>query len=269
MEARDFEMETRDFTLDAYRLLLRAITASGYECITFREYCESRAENGTAESSQQVILRHDVDRQARNALRMAAAEAEHNIRATYFFRIVPSAFKRDIIRATASLGHEVGYHYEDLSLAHGDYAKAIALFEEHLGWFEGLAPVSTICMHGSPLSPWDNRALWERYDYKDYGLLGEPYLVMDFEKWFYLTDTGMHWNGSEVSIRDKVGSSFELDFGSTEAIVQAFARGEMPDHVMINTHPERWHANALAWGAEYVKQSCKNVIKRGVVWWKE
>ncbi|CAB1058414.1 hypothetical protein D1BOALGB6SA_3170 [Olavius sp. associated proteobacterium Delta 1] len=28
-------------------------------------------------------------------------------------------------------------------------------------------PVKTICMHGSPLSKWENRELWKRFNYQD------------------------------------------------------------------------------------------------------
>jgi hypothetical protein len=64
--------------------------------------------------------------------------------------------------------------------------------------------VKTICMHGSPLSRFDNRIIWEKYDYRELGIIGEPYLDVDFSEVFYLTDTGRRWDG--VSVRDKVGS---------------------------------------------------------------
>jgi hypothetical protein len=35
-------------------------------------------------------------------------------------------------------------------------------------------PVKTICMHGSPLSKYDNKKIWEKYDYRDYGIIAEP-----------------------------------------------------------------------------------------------
>ena len=253
-------MRTRDFTLDAYEALLHAIAAGDYRCITFHDYC-----TGAKEYNRQVILRHDVDLRPRNALRMAEMEARHSIPATYYFRIVPASLDRDIVRAVAGLGHEIGYHYEDLSLARGDHTRAIKLFEEHLKWFEDLAPVTTICMHGSPLSRWDNRDLWKHYDYKSYGLLGEPYLVMDFDQWFYLTDTGMHWNRSDVSVRDKVSSSFTMSFAHTYAIADAFERKAMPDHVLINTHPQRWNDSLLAWTIEASTQQIKNRVKRLLV----
>ncbi len=59
-------------------------------------------------------------------------------------------------------------------------------------------------MHGSPLSKWDNRDLWKKYDYRDFGIIAEPYFDLDFDEVFYLTDTGRRWDGSSVSVRDKV-----------------------------------------------------------------
>ena len=44
------------------------------------------------------------------------------------------------------------------------------------------------------------------YDYRDYDIIGEPYFDLDFDEFFYLTDTGMRWNAGRFSIRDKVNS---------------------------------------------------------------
>lgn len=254
------DMRSRDFTLDTYERLLQGITQAGYQCITFKEYCCDQIDEG-----KRVILRHDVDRRPANALEMARLEHGQNIKATYYFRIIKATFDEDIIRAVDQLGHEVGYHYEDLSLVKGDQAKAIQLFEEHLGWFENLSPVTTICMHGSPLSKWDNRSIWDAYDYTDYGIIGEPYFTLDFDKWFYSTDTGRHWNKREVSVRDKVSSSYQYDFNTTDDIARGFQHGELPDKVMINTHPHRWNDNLLAWSLEYLSQRVKNVVKKQLV----
>ena len=80
-------------------------------------------------------------------------------------------------------------------------------YEEFCRYLEKLretVPIKTICMHGSPFSKYDNRSLWEKYDYKELGIIGEPYFDIDFSKVLYLTDTGRKWDGEKVSIRDKV-----------------------------------------------------------------
>jgi len=77
-------------------------------------------------------------------------------------------------------------------------------FCKNLEYFRTFYPVKTICMHGSPLSKYDNRDIWNKYDYKKLGLIGEPYFDIDFSKVLYLTDTGRCWDGDKVSVRDKV-----------------------------------------------------------------
>ncbi|HRZ20220.1 MAG TPA: hypothetical protein P5184_01040, partial [Bacteroidales bacterium] len=66
-----------------------------------------------------VVLRHDIDRLPENALKMAQIEHRKGIRATYFFRTVKPVWKAEIVRQIVSLGHEVSYHYEDLSICRG------------------------------------------------------------------------------------------------------------------------------------------------------
>ncbi len=80
---------------------------------------------------------------------------------------------------------------------------AIREFERNLEKLMKISPVKIICMHGSPLSRYDNKKLWEKYDYRDYGIIAEPYFDVDFNEVFYLTDTGKRWDGDSVSVRDK------------------------------------------------------------------
>jgi hypothetical protein len=79
-------------------------------------------------------------------------------------------------------------------------------FLKNLEAMRKIADIKTICMHGSPMSPYDNRLLWTKYDYRDYGIIGEPYFDVDFSRVAYYTDTGRRWDGDSVSVRDKVGS---------------------------------------------------------------
>ncbi|MGK9369469.1 hypothetical protein ACSSWA_11265 [Melioribacter sp. Ez-97] len=121
-------------------------------------------------------------------------------------------------------------------------------------------PVKTICMHGSPLSKWDNKKVWEKYDYKEFGIIGEPYFDINWKEVLYLTDTGRRWNGNNVNIRDKGNSKFKFNFKLTEDIIQNLEK--LPDKVMINVHPERWNNNVLRWFQQFVSQNIKNIIKR-------
>ena len=205
-----------------------------------------------------VVLRHDVDRMPGNALRFAQLEHGQGIKATYYFRTVPRSFDPGIIREISALGHEIGYHYEDLSRTAGDRERAIESFRTNLAKLREVAPVKTACMHGSPLSKWDNRKLWEDYDYRDLGIVAEPYLDVDYSRILYLTDTGRSWRRNEATVRDRVDSGFSVEIKSTSHLVNQIQNGLLPARIMINTHPQRWHPLGLPWVRELVWQNIKN-----------
>ena len=209
-----------------------------------------------------VILRHDVDRKPGFALETAKLEQGVNIRASYYFRIVKESFHEPVIQQIAVMGHEIGYHYEELSLCRGNEEKAIRDFEMHLKKIREFYPVKTMCMHGSPLSKWDNRCLWERFDYKSYGIIAEPYFDLDFTDIVYLTDTGRQWDNRKANIRDRVDQQWNGSFRATKDIISAVEKQEFPVRVMMGSHPERWTDKPLPWLKQLLWQKTKNVIKR-------
>ena len=359
----------------------------------------------TDDTSPVIILRHDVDLLPQNSLAFARIQHEMGIRGSYYFRAVPESWDEAIIKEIHRLGHEVGYHYEDLDLVGregrpktedgrgetedrrpetedgrgetedrrpktedrsklraqpeiprhagtedqgwetedrrpktedrsklrtqpeiprhagtedgrpetGDgrweteegnpaiqqsnnlshyndplLVAAIASFTNNLEKLRQLVPVKTICMHGSPRSKYDNRDLWKKYDYRDFGILGEPYFDVDFDDVFYLTDTGRRWDGWKVSIRDKVPQQERwvkegLVFGSTFDILKRVVSEKIkdksekvkvgrynphqpfPDRVMFTFHPQRWTDKPIPWLKEYIMQNVKNVVKRLIV----
>lgn len=244
-----------DFTLKIYRRLLETLQSRGYSFITFEDYCLGKI------PATFVILRHDVDLRAGHSYTTAKIEAALGIRASYYFRVVPQSNQPDIIRSIAQLGHEIGYHYEDMSLFNGNAEKSLAHFQQQLTYFRNFYPVKTISMHGSPTSKYDNKDLWKSSNYKDYGVLGEPYFDVDFNKVFYLTDTGRMWNGDRYSVRDKVKSNRIKDYRTTKQLIKAIESGIFPDMVMITTHPQRWTDNIVEWFAEFLIQGIKNRMK--------
>lgn len=254
-----------DFTLRTYRKLLVALLHKGYRFITFEQYCMLLP---SQRRERFVILRHDVDLKAENSLRIAQIENELGISASYYFRIVPDSNKPEVIRAIAKLGHEIGYHYEDMAIANGDVEKAYEHFTQQLAYFRQFYPVRTICMHGVPTSQWDGRDLWKHYDYKQLGIVGEPYFDVAFSEVFYLTDTGRRWDGYKVSVRDKIPQYQDLwtkqglVYRRTQTIIRAAKDDMLPPRIMITTHPQRWTSQPLPWLKELLWQSIKNTIKR-------
>ena len=268
-----FRKHLTDFTLYQYRHLLESLLQQGYQFLTFEQYCEQKSSPhrpiaSSPDSPKYILLRHDVDLKAANSLATAQIEHELGIRATYYFRVVPQSNQPDIIRAIAALDHEIGYHYEDMALMQGDTEKAYAHFQQQLTYFRQFYPVRTICMHGAPTSQWDGKELWKHYDYRDLGIIGEPYFDIDFSQMFYLTDTGRCWDGYKVSVRDKIPvyqdqwNALGLVYHATNDIIHAAEQGSLPPRIMITTHPQRWTDRPLAWLKELLVQNAKNIIKR-------
>ena len=252
----------KDFSLDIYRELLETLQTKGYELIPFAVYFKGKCPD------KYVILRHDVDAKPENSLRTAQIEHSLGAKATYYFRCVPESNKPEIIRMIAQLGHEIGYHYEDLSLCKGDVDNAYEHFKTWLGYFRQYYAVETICMHGAPTSKWDGKDLWKKYDYKALDIIGEPYLDTDFSNVFYLTDTGRCWDGYKVSVRDKIPEYQDiwrakgLTWHTTPQLLAAIKTGSLPPHIMLTSHPQRWTNSSLQWWKELWLQKTKNCIKR-------
>jgi len=254
-----------DFTRNKYQQLLISLQTGGYSFITFADYCKGKREG------RFVILRHDVDLRPDSSLATAKIEYELGIRSVYYFRAVPESWDEIIIKEIAGMGHEVGYHYESLTICNGNTEAAYEDFKKHLNELRCLATVETICMHGSPRSPFDSKDIWKTYDYKTLGIIGEPYLDTVFSQLLYLTDTGRRWDGYKVSVRDKIeGYQEEWDakgwsFHSTDDIIKALQENRLPDQLMITTHPQRWFDFGIDWMKELVFQNIKNIVKRIIV----
>ena len=270
-----------DFTFDTFKRILSVFLNNNYKFQTFENYIQNPINDNV------VILRHDIDKIPKNAALFALIEYQLNIKGSFYFRIVSNSNQPEYINQIQEMGHEIGYHYENMDMSNGNPDTAIKDFEYNLNKFRKIYPVKTICMHGSPLSKYDNRDLWKKYDYRDYGIIGEPYFDLDFNEVFYLTDTGRRWDGEDVSVRDKivkreaesVGRNLRseerraksmvrsdkcegLKFRSTTDIIRAVEEGLFPDKVMMTFHPQRWDDKWYPWIKELLWQNTKNVVKK-------
>lgn len=241
--------------------------------------------------SRAVVLRHDVDRQPQRALAIALLEHERNIRASYHIRVTADRgvhAEVSVLEKIIGMGHEIAYHYEDLSRAcnklrkskfsrigQKDFERGIKLAEEsfrtNLQILRQYYPVRVISMHGDPLSAHDNRKLWDYSDYSDHGIICEPYLDIDYDKVLYLTDTGRRWDASNANRRDRVvinstqesirAGNHVLVVHSTFDLIRSVASGETPDKLIINTHPQRWNSGFVPWFSELIGQNVRNAVK--------
>ncbi|HCM59951.1 MAG TPA: hypothetical protein DIS74_06195 [Bacteroidales bacterium] len=274
----------RDFTPETYGLLLSALADQGYSFRTFEEFMAGH-------QSRMVVLRHDVDRQPQRALAMAELEYDRKITASYHFRVTADRgvhAERAVLDKIIGMGHEVAYHYEDLSWAMKTIGKSRFAVIEQEEFLEGIKlaresfkhnlellrqyyPVRVISMHGDPLSAHDNRKLWDVESYRDFGIICEPYLDIDYNKVLYLTDTGRRWDASNANRRDRVlknsvpesvaAEGHNMTFHTTFNLIRALSLRKMPDIMIINTHPQRWTSGVIPWMKELVGQNIRNLIK--------
>ena len=281
-----------DFTSSIYKSFLESLVLNDYSFFTFEEFLEPFSQ---AINYSNILLRHDVDKFPNNSLRTAEIESSLGIKGSYYFRIVPESFDEEVMIKISNLGHEIGYHYEEMDTIYRKYRKwnrlkilqtgnkenpengtigkrkknikeedlvdeAYELFCQNLEKMRKLYPIKTICAHGSPLSPFDNKLIWKKYNYKDHGIYGEPSLDIDWNDFAYFTDTGRCWNGNNVSVRDKVDSKFKFNYRTTQEIINNIHL--LPGKIMFTIHPQRWNDNIWAWEKELIAQSGKNFIKK-------
>ena len=236
----------RDFTLKKYAQVLSILGNGDFTT-------KNHFSNGS-----NVILRHDVDRPPHNVIPMARLEYNNGIKSTYFFRVRPRLYNPEIISKVMSLGHEIGYHYEVLDKAKGDYQKAIQIFQNEWELFREWDSVS-ICMHGNPLSSYVNKDIWGKYNFRDFNVLGEAYISIDFNKMKYFTDTGRKWNSKHFSVKDKISNNL-IEIKSTNKLIKFIKENQMKGFYIL-THPSKWNDSLLPWCWELIYQNSKNVVK--------
>ena len=246
----------RDFTLEQFKAICLALQEAGYQTMTVAQYLVE-----VSKPPRIAVLRHDVDRFPGHALHLARMEQRAGICSTYYFRTNRSVFRPNILRDISGMGHEIGYHYETLAQSKGDYPAALDLFEKELARLRQVCPIQTISMHGSPLSAYDNRDLWKRYDFRQFGLAGEAYLSIDYHHLAYLTDAGRSWADNNNNLRDRVaGEATPSGIRSSVDLISAI-REKRFEQVCISAHPERWASNMPEWLVSAALDLAGNSIK--------
>lgn len=248
-------MKILDFTLQKYEQLCKAMISSKYKIMTVKEYLLNPDQKGNI-----IILRHDVDRFPHYAYRIALIEHKFKINSTFYFRKIPGTFNPNIIQKIADLGNEIGYHYEVLAKSKGNMKKAIKLFKKELDEFNKIIKIKTISMHGSPLSQWNNSDLWKEYNFKKFGLLGDAFLSIDYNKVRYFSDTGRTWNSQKFNIRDKINSATNFEIETTDELIKIIKEQKLK-RIALNIHPHRWTKNKIEYLSIYILDIIFNLIK--------
>jgi len=154
--------------------------------------------------------------------------------------------------------------------------KTVDIFSDSIT--EKITEVRTVCMHGNPLKPWSNRDIWKKYDFRDFGIEGEPYFSIDYKKVFYLTDTGRTWADRKIRVKDTIerleaekgtghnGSGYN-SISSTDDVIQLILSQKILQ-ICLLVHPNRWCDDYGGWTKELLFQNVKNIVKAGIVWYR-
>lgn len=245
----------RDFTLKKYHLLIEELLAAGFSISTVVDSLCSKAK-------KTVAIRHDVDKHIDRAIQMARMEYELGLKTTYYFRKKDIENNQDSIAEIASLKHEIGFHYEVLAENKGNYEDAKKDFIATFACLREIAWADGISMHGSPLSRYNNIDLWNDFSYRNLGVAYEATLDIRYDKVLYLTDTGRRWDCGKFNFRDRVPEGIEfLRIKNTNNLLRVIRKKSLPNHIILNIHPQRWSDNEFSWWNEYVSQHIKNFIK--------
>ncbi len=250
----------RDFSLNMLRELLVAFKGEGFAFVRFEDYWKNTEHFDANEKT--VLYRHDVDRFPGTALATAKIESEIGIAGTYFFRVKPHTFDKAIIKEIADLGHEIGYHYETLADAGGDFEKARVLFEECLGRLRTISPVVSASMHSRALSKWDNRLFWDEYSLDQFGLGGETYRSIDHHHYMYLADSGRDWNADRNVVWDTVdGIQPPRMQKGTRGLIEEISTNRRIGSAQLLVHPNRWPASYGGYLAQTGMDMMINIAK--------
>jgi hypothetical protein len=223
-----------DLTLHNFEILLDLTTSGGFTPITIGEYLANRAQ-----SRKFFLLRHDVDCKPRLALQFAELEKSKGIVGTFFFHGPhrPKFYDPGVIRAISQMGHEIGYHFETLDRAGGNFEKARSMFEEDIALLRGQGyDVSTVCAHSNlfrkKIGYTDNRDLLSHYPelLERNAISGEAYtsLTPDFHLIWSVVDARTGLNGF-----------------ATARLIQSYLRNPEFKAVYLTIHPHYWAKTAV------------------------
>lgn len=248
----------------SYELLLQlyhSLEVSHYRFADLDEFVN----DGDEHNEQKVFIRHDVDRYPERALKMARLESSRSIKTIYFFRYHDMEQFPHCMDQAISLGHRVGYHYENLANHRGNIPLALEEFDEHLNKIRSRWGIKYISMHGSPLSRIHNQDIWHHIKPEDFGLI-DVSTFNSSKDFLYLTDTGGTWNSNKYNLRDYLQPFSQNNFKarSTRQLILNILDKKLPNRLMFNIHPQRWNDNYWSCLKEQLIQNLKNPVKYSI-----
>ncbi len=217
-----------DFTYKGYRRALYAFKEAGYTGVNL--VCAATQHL----SPPLLILRHDVEWNAKRAWELAKVEEDCGFSSSFHVRMDTNAYDLDIMNQLQDKGFDVGYHYNTLDRCGGNFTQAIELFEQELGQMKGQGiNVRTVSAHSDPrikkIGYHGNIDILEKDpDCYARNHVFSHSLIFDRYSCEYMADYGVRWTHAT----------------STDELIRQMKEGRWPIIYML-THPDYWSGSIL------------------------
>jgi hypothetical protein len=192
-----------------------------------------------------ALLRFDVDFRTEHALQMAQIAAQHQLCGSFYFRWTPRGFDFCVINAVASLGHEIGYHFETLDICRGNLDQAADLFIQHVEELRAAGlDIKTAAAHGAIPTAAGYKSNLDLLRKRPHlleraHLAGETTLSVDFSQVTYVSDAGWRWHRYEHYVPGKQGKP-------TSLLTEAAQLEHNPTSLYFNFHPHQWFSRGTS-----------------------
>ena len=135
-----------EFTYTAYKKIIKFLRQNGYQITNYHNF---------GNTDRCVILRHDIDNDLGQAVRLAEVEARDKVQSTYFvllrtdFYNPASRQSLEQLRRIQSLGHEIGLHFDEKAYPEGTTEETVVriLYERDILTSILGTPVTSVSMH--------------------------------------------------------------------------------------------------------------------------
>ncbi len=216
---------------------------------------------------QYLVLKHDVETNVANALKMAVIENTYGHRGSFYVQayLLEEPKNIEILKKIQDLGHEVSYHYDVLDSCKGNIDLALKEFSQNKKLFEDNGfYMKTVCQHGNPvverIGYTSNRDFFRSQKVKSkYSEIFD--IMVDFKEGYntdytYFSDAGRKFKLIFDPINNDIVNSDDknIPFSTLDGLLPYLKEG----NCIISTHPHRWMDSAFKY---VVKTAVFKVIK--------
>lgn len=215
----------------------------------------------SADLSNYLVLKHDVETNVHSAYRMAQIEQKHGHRGSYYVQayLLNDPVNVELLQKMQCMGHEISYHYDVMDSCKGNLDAAIEVFEKNRRQFEQNGfNCTTVCQHGNPVVErvgyTSNRDFFRRDRVREL-YPGMADIMVNYSdiyntRYLYFSDAGRVFKRIYDPINNDIINSDDknIPYQDLDDLLAGLS-GEVGN--IISTHPHRWTASA----AKYVVKS--------------